>query len=179
MNCKQARGKLALMIGNDLDVSAVGNVQKHLSQCADCRQHLQQLTSCLEVLQVPAAGVFPAEGESLWPRISVRLASPSAGQRPHRLSGWAPTLAVAASCAAMFWVASYEFGGANSPAPAPFRVEQPIELQPVEGAPDYEQQVRPNNFGPDSSRTQDAPSRRLPERDGGIVIPTTPISDPR
>jgi hypothetical protein len=178
MNCKQARGKLALMIGNDLDVSAVGDVQKHLRQCTGCRQHLQQLSSCLEVLQVPAAGVFPAEGESLWPRISVRLAAPAAGQRPHRLSGWGPTLAVAASCAAMFWVASYQFGGGNSPVSTPFRVEQPIELQPVDGPPDYEHQARPNDFRPDSSRVPDGRSNKL-MRDPGTVYPATPISDPR
>ncbi len=111
MNCKQARGKLALLIGNDLDVSAMSEVQKHVSQCAGCRGHLQQLSSCLEVLQVPAAGTFSGDGESLWPRISARLASPTAGQKPHRLSGWAPSLAVAAACTAMFWVASYQFGG--------------------------------------------------------------------
>jgi hypothetical protein len=173
MNCKQARGKLALMIGNDLDVSAVGNVQKHLSQCADCREHLQQLSSCLEALQVPSAGVFPAEGESLWPRISTRLASPTAGQKPHRLSGWAPTLSVAAACAAMFWVASYQFGGGNSPAPTPFQVDQPIPLQSVEGYP--ERPARPNNFAPDSPRTLDGRSTRLQNRG----VPVVPVCDPR
>ncbi len=115
MNCKQAQGKLALLIGSDLDVSAIAEVQKHVSQCAGCRERLQQLSSCLEVLQVPAAGTFLGDGESLWPRISVRLASPTAGQKPHRLSGWAPTLAVAAACTAMFWVASYQFVGDAAP----------------------------------------------------------------
>ena len=129
MNCKQAKEKLALLIGNDLDASAVGEIQQHLGQCAGCREHLQRLSSCLEVLQVPAAGAFHAEGESLWPRISVRLASPSAGQKPHRLSGWGPTLAVAAACTAMFWVASYQFGGNGADrfsVPSP-----PIPLQQI------------------------------------------------
>jgi hypothetical protein len=174
MNCKQARGKLALLIGNDLDVSGIGNVQRHLSECAGCREHLQQLSSCLEALQVPPAGVFPAEGESLWPRISVRLASPSAGQKPHRLSGWAPTLSVAAACAAMFWVASYQFGGGNSPAPTPYPIDQPIPLQSVDGPPDY-QQSRPRNFAPDSPRLQDGRSTRLQQRG----VPVTPVCDPR
>jgi hypothetical protein len=137
MNCKQAKGKLALLIGNDLDASAAGEIQRHLGQCAGCREHLQELSSCLEVLQVPAAGAFHADGESLWPRISVRLASPSAGQKPHRLSGWAPTLAVAAACTAMFWVASQQFRG-GSPSGGVF-TPSPIQLQPVDehsgGAP--------------------------------------------
>jgi hypothetical protein len=131
MNCKQARGKLALLIGNDLDVSAIAEVQKHVSQCAGCRERLQRLSSCLEVLQVPAAGTFLGDGESLWPRISVRLASPTAGQKPHRLSGWAPTLAVAAACTAMYWVASYQFVGDTVPS----GVSLPgAPIQPINGS---------------------------------------------
>jgi len=129
MNCKQAKGKLALLIGNDLDASAAGEIQKHLGQCAGCREHLQQLSSCLEVLQVPVARAFRTDGESLWPEIAVRLASPSAGQKPHRLSGWAPTLAVAAACTAMFWVASQQFGGGS---PSGRIAPSPLELQQVD-----------------------------------------------
>lgn len=105
MNCKQARTQAALLIGNDLEPAALADVRNHLGQCAACRQHFEKLSSCLEVLQAPPRGYNPEE-ESLWPKLSVRLASPSAGQKPHRLSGWAPSLAVAAACTAMFWVAS-------------------------------------------------------------------------
>src|SRR5580700_7875268 len=156
MNCKQAKEKLALLIGNDLDASAVGEIQKHLGQCAGCREHLQQLSSCLEVLQVPAAGAFRADGESLWPRISVRLASPSAGQKPHRLSGWAPTLAVAAACTAMFWVASYQFTS-DSPIRSFSAPGQSIDVQPIEGPPVFNRQSRPSN------------SPRVPERESGTL----------
>jgi hypothetical protein len=151
MNCKQAKERLALLIGNDLDASAVGEIQKHLGQCAGCREHLQRLSSCLEVLQVPVAGAFHADGESLWPRISVRLASPSAGQRPHRLSGWAPSLAVAAACTAMFWVASYQFGGDSADRfLAPSR---PIPLQQIDEAPrPYVPQAQPIKGEPGPSR---------------------------
>jgi predicted anti-sigma-YlaC factor YlaD len=105
MNCKQAKTQVALLIGNDLEPAALADVRNHLGQCASCRQHFEKLSSCLEVLQAPPRGYNP-EPESLWPKLSVRLASPSAGQKPHRLSGWAPSLAVAAACTAMFWVAS-------------------------------------------------------------------------
>jgi predicted anti-sigma-YlaC factor YlaD len=131
MNCKQAKAKLALLIGNDLDAVAAAEVQKHLSQCVGCRQHLQHLSSCLEALQVSATGSVEPEVESLWPQISVRLASLSGGEKPHRLSGWAPTLAVAAACTAMFWVARYQFvdsgAGANYSSPT-----GPVPLQPVD-----------------------------------------------
>ncbi len=168
MNCKQAKGQLALLIGNDLDGSAVGDIQKHLSQCAGCREHLQQLSSCLEVLQVPAAGAFRADGESLWPRISVRLASPSAGQKPHRLSGWAPTLAVAAACLAMFWAASWQFSG--SP---PTGSSGPVQmLQPVDGPPQRYRppQVQPNKGAINPTRPDEQSSGRMPLNEDGPPV---------
>jgi hypothetical protein len=175
MNCKQAKGKLALLIGNDLDVSAVGEIQKHLGQCAGCREHLQQLSSCLEVLQVPAAGAFRQDGESLWPRISVRLASPSAGQKPHRLSGWAPTLAVAAACTAMLWLGSWQFAG-NSGNTEFFAPSEPFHAQqvdqPLNGRPQpYEPpHVQPIKGLPDSARPSQPQSDTMPTREDGSPV---------
>jgi hypothetical protein len=174
MNCKQAKGKLALLIGNDLDASAAGEIQRHLGQCAGCREHLQELSSCLEVLQVPAAGAFHADGESLWPRISVRLASPSAGQKPHRLSGWAPTLAVAAACTAMFWVASQQFGG-NSPNgrvldPSPLQLQQ-IDDQSREAPHLYQPQpVRPINDAGKAARPDEPSSDTMRSGEDGPPV---------
>jgi hypothetical protein len=171
MNCKQARGKLALLIGSDLDASAVGEVQKHLSQCAGCREHLQQLSSCLEVLQVPAAGAFNSEGESLWPRISVRLVSPSSGERPHRLSGWAPTLAVAAAVTVMFWASSQFMtdsapSGSGGPIPYQQQIDEPVRPR------GYNSQGRPVEVRPDSTRPAQPQSDRMrSSEDGAPVIP--------
>jgi hypothetical protein len=181
MNCKQARGKLALLIGSDLDVSDVGEVQKHLGQCAGCREHLQQLSSCLEVLQVPAAGAFRAEGESLWPRIAVRLASPSAGQKPHRLSGWAPSLAVAAACTAMFWLASYQFVG-DSGQGGPFSPSPKIPYQPVDDVPRqlYDQPVQPIKSPPKPAPPSQEQSDTMRSReDGSPVIRVVPVNESR
>jgi hypothetical protein len=178
MNCKQAKEKVALLIGNDLDASAVGEVQKHLGQCAGCREHLQQLSSCLEVLQVPAASAFRVEGESLWPQISVRLASPSAGQKPHRLNGWAPTLAVAAACTAMFWVASRQFVGDSVPgfsAPAPPIPFQPID-QPLNAVPRVYNPQSPTDADPDSARRPQRQSAIMPQREDGSMIPVVPVN---
>jgi hypothetical protein len=180
MNCKQAKGKLALLIGNDLDASAVGDVQKHLGECGDCREHLQRLSSCLEALQVPAAGAFRVEGESLWPRISVRLASPSAGQKPHRLSGWAPTLAVAAACTAMFWVASRQFGNDSAPTQF-FAPTSPIQYQPIDqpATQRYEPPALPINSAPAPSRQPQQKSDTIRSRDDGSsrAIPVVPVNE--
>jgi hypothetical protein len=182
MNCKQAKTQVALLIGNDLEPAALAEVRNHLGQCVDCRQHFDRLSSCLEVLQAPPRTDNVPE-ESLWPKLSARLASPNAGQKPHRLSGWAPTLAVAAACTAMFWVASNHW----MPRPA---VEQPgmpngVELQPIGDPP----QFVPD--GPSArNRTESRPRTPLrnPSRDeSGIIpfqgqrpdaIPVVPVGEP-
>jgi hypothetical protein len=113
MKCKEAKTQAALLIGNDVEPSALEAVRKHLGECVGCREHFERLSNCLEVLQTPPRS-WNADDESLWPKLSARLASPNAGQKPHRLNGWAPTLAVAAACTAMFWVASGYWPGHQS-----------------------------------------------------------------
>jgi hypothetical protein len=180
MNCKQARGKLALLIGNDLDGSAMQDVQKHLGECSGCRGHLKQLSSCLEVLQVPVAANFGTGGESLWPNLSSRLASPSAGQKPHRLNGWASTLAVAAACTVMFWVASRQFMPNDSPLPGP---SKPIPFQPVDQRMTPRNQIRParpSDVDEDSARPSNEQSGIMGPREGGSnAIPVTPVKQAR
>jgi predicted anti-sigma-YlaC factor YlaD len=133
MNCKQAKSQVALLIGNDLEPAALADVRQHLGQCGSCRQHFDQLSNCLDVLQTPPRGFGPDE-ESLWPKLSVRLASPTAGQKPHRLNGWAPSLAVAAACTAMFWVASKNLTSSNGVEQAvpPGEVVYPTANRPSE-----------------------------------------------
>ena len=156
MNCKQAKSQVALLIGNDLEPAALADVRHHLGQCVSCRQHFDKLSSCLEVLQSPPRG-FNLEDESLWPKLSVRLASPTAGQKPHRLNGWAPSLAVAAACTAMFWVASknwlptagveqavppgmvYPTGDRPSENPNVMRLENSRQIRPRTQKPSKEQ----------------------------------------
>jgi hypothetical protein len=130
MNCKQAKTQVALLIGNDLEPAALAEVRNHLGQCAGCRQHFERLASCLEVLQAPPRA-YNAEEVSLWPKLSARLASPNAGQKPHRLNGWAPTLVVAAACTAMVWVASNRWiGGSGVDQSLPGGTIQPIANPP-------------------------------------------------
>jgi hypothetical protein len=114
MKCKEAKTQAALLIGNDVEPAALEAVRKHLGECVGCREHLERLSNCLEVLQTPPRS-WNADDESLWPKLSARLASPNAGQKPHRLNGWAPTLVVAAACAAMFWVALSHRPGPQGP----------------------------------------------------------------
>jgi hypothetical protein len=186
MNCKQAKTQVALMIGNDLEPRALEDVRTHLGQCVGCRQHFEQLSSALEVLQAPPRSWNP-EHESLWPKLSTRLASSTAGQKPHRLSGWAPTLAVAAACLAMFWVVSSQW-----PADGPSQPDGVFRAQPVGEAPAFVA-PRTNRNGSEGHvpRFRGAPARndqsgsesdtmRSQGRNSAAIpaIPVVPVAEP-
>lgn len=184
MNCKQAKTQVALLIGNDLEPAALAEVRNHLGQCVGCREHFERLSSCLEVLQAPPRS-WNAQDESLWPKLSVRLASPSVGQKPHRLNGWAPTLAVAAACTAMFWVASSQWS-ANQPAAQPsIPAGLQLQPQPIGDAPSLDESGVPTRNG--SSLRSRQPARNPADDESAIMpfrrqsshtIPVVPVNEP-
>jgi hypothetical protein len=184
MKCKEAKTQAALLIGNDLEPAALEEVRKHLGECVGCREHFERLSNCLEILQTPTRS-WNAEEESLWPKLSVRLASSTAGQKPHRLNGWAPTLAVAAACTAMFWVASSRWPG-NQPAAQPGGVNG-IEVvpQPIVGPPAFDgsRERIQKEIESQRRRALSDPSReesgtmRL-QRPGAPPIDATPVDEP-
>jgi hypothetical protein len=171
MNCKQAKAQLALLAGNDLEPAACQIIRRHLDQCDACRQHLRRLSSCLEVLQTPSQGPWNLEQESLWPQLSVRLSSGSNERPPHRLNGWAATVAVAAACTAMFWVASRQ--GSNDV--MPFR--DPIDSQSVGVLPSYEPLPELEPFLPHAS-DDSSDIIRLRSRGAGRVL-VVPVNQPQ
>lgn len=184
MNCKQAKKQVALLIGNDLEPAALQQVRSHLGQCVGCRQHFEQLSNCLEVLQTPARP-WSSDDQSLWPALSARLASTSAGQKPHRLSGWAPTLAVAAACTAMFWVASSHFAP-NQPVGQPMIDGIQVQPQPVvDPAPSFDDEAAPARK---QNRSRPHRALRDPSGDQSDImpyqgpnssgIPVVPVSEP-
>jgi hypothetical protein len=148
MNCKRVKTQIALLIGNDLDPVTAQSVRKHLDECAGCRQHLQQLSSCLEALQGPVNAPWTG-AESLWPELSAKLATraKNAGEteKPHRLNGWAPTVAVAAACALMFWLTSNQQSG-NQGADADFSIRPTPVSMPA---------IPPEFFSPRAGRNND------------------------
>lgn len=173
MNCKIAQSQLALLVGNDLEPAAVDEVRKHLDKCDGCRRHFDRLTAAQEALQTPAEASWSASDESLWPNLSVRLASASAGSKPHRLNGWAASLAVAAACTAMVWVASHQWSGppaadeAGHPVQAisnqgPVNVRPPINAEPDDdGAFDPTQRRSDDNRGIIKLRNRNVPATRV------------------
>jgi predicted anti-sigma-YlaC factor YlaD len=166
MNCKIAQSQLALLVGNDLEPAAVDQVRKHLDQCDCCRRHFDRLTAAQEALQTPGEGAWSATVESLWPKLSLRLASATAGSKPHRLNGWAASLAVAAACTAMVWVASHQWPGQPVPEDVGHPVqaisdEAPVPAGPENGDVDSMQRRSDDNAGIMRLRSRSAPATRV------------------
>jgi len=169
MNCKRAKTQLALLIGNDLEPVAVQEVRKHLDECGSCREHLQRLSASLDVLQAPVNSTWNAQSESLWPKLSVRLASQGAPSKAHRMNGWAASLSVAAACTAMFLVARHQFPSESAPA------QQGIQLEPV-----LEQPIPPlhpflRRLEKMQPRPSDDDSELRSDRIPDMVVPVVPV----
>ena len=98
--CQKHRQNLALLVGQDLDVGAQVEAERHVATCPDCRAHLQSLRSGQRVLeqartQSPAA---VAEESSVWGGVSrqIRVLDERSGRATWR--GWLPAMALAAAC---------------------------------------------------------------------------------
>lgn len=171
MNCKQAKTQLALLIGNDLEPHRALEIQEHLVQCGGCREHFSRLRSCLDALQGSPAGAWSQEQESLWPGLSARL--PKTLERPHRLSGWAPSLAVAAACTVMFWFASRQWVDPPGRLQAPGGMTQPVSdpgtFAPRPGFANPNYQPRP---------AEDESGNIGVRRRERTVLPVVPVTQP-
>lgn len=111
LECQKVKELLPLWIGQDLaDTTAAGDVERHLKGCANCDQHRKGLQSSLDVLQGLSSGTLSTEGQhqSLWPKISDRIALVSPSQRStgnsQRFSGWIPASVMMVAVAVMITV---------------------------------------------------------------------------
>jgi hypothetical protein len=135
MNCKRARTKIALFVGDDLDVAAKKDLKGHLSVCQPCRQYWQEMKTTLRALHNPWGD--PGEGnpqpdKSLWPRLAARLPRRTPRQRQTPFNGWIAGGSVAAACCVLIaYAVTYQ-----SPEPAPnLAVPATSFGLPLQGAP--------------------------------------------
>lgn len=74
MNCRTARQKIALWVGNDLASSEVESVEEHVDECADCQRHVEELLSSSDVLVAfNADSIRAGKRDSIWPYLQDRL----------------------------------------------------------------------------------------------------------
>lgn len=79
-----------------------------MAECPSCRRHWRQMKATLQLLHKRKLQMRNATRESIWPMLSVRLASRIKAQQENRFNGWLPGLAVAAACLIMVtFTASY------------------------------------------------------------------------
>lgn len=118
MNCKRARTEIALLVGDDLDDASRRTVERHVSECPDCRDFRREMQTILETLyDLPAAEEERAAHDSVWPSVSSRLNTFDASKhRRSRFNGWAVALSVAAMVLAMVSLSQTGFPGASRPA---------------------------------------------------------------
>ncbi len=126
MNCKRANAEIALWVGNDLDESAERSLRRHLAKCPGCRKHWRKMKASLRMLQENDEDLSETRDISLWPRLSVALAT-AEEQNAHgsRFNGWVPALAVAAACLAMISLSN------NTPPVERSNEARPIPVQPI------------------------------------------------
>lgn len=133
MNCKTARHDIALYAGNDLDGLSIRELKSHLLRCPECAAYWKQMQSSIDALKTPSREAALIH-DSVWPGISARLSRRPAFRREDRFNGWAPALAVVASCMFMLFVTQRNTT-VNEPVGVAPVVSPHSALQPVVGPP--------------------------------------------
>jgi len=130
MSCKQFKSQIALWVGNDLDDSSVGSVQRHLAVCDDCRRHWQAMKSCFKSLQRPRDEPPQVEHRALWPRMAPRIAQIENARQRQRFNGWAAAASVIAACCVLV---TYAITYQPPPRQSSFSsMAEPAFVQPVQ-----------------------------------------------
>jgi len=84
--CKWVRGRLPLLVGDDLRGLDRRRVERHLIGCPQCRQHQAALGQALETLRTASVhSPVPSDAPSLWPALARQIRE---SRRPAPASGF-------------------------------------------------------------------------------------------
>lgn len=83
MNCRTARKKTALLVGDDLSQPEAAELLVHLRCCSDCASHHQELLTSTDVLVTCNDNPVRRDRDSIWPDVqaNVRLMEAAASPR--------------------------------------------------------------------------------------------------
>lgn len=73
MNCRTARQKIRLLVGNDLTQNEVEPVQEHIAECNPCQQHVEDMLDSSDVLTIYSAEVLSQRKTSVWESVVEQL----------------------------------------------------------------------------------------------------------
>ncbi|WP_145365015.1 hypothetical protein [Stratiformator vulcanicus] len=101
------RRDIALLAGDDLEDTQVEPVRSKVDSCPHCKNHWNEVTRSLEVLESTAEDVTPSIEDSVWPEVSNRIRR-TRNIRPSQSEAarWVPAMSFAAACIALFAVTS-------------------------------------------------------------------------
>ncbi|TWU06602.1 hypothetical protein CA54_49990 [Symmachiella macrocystis] len=101
MSCHDFQHKLALLVGDELEVNEAVAARRHIAQCPVCREALQDLTDSRTIMRVVSETPTEIRGESLWPRLRAQISPATVLQTQRGFPSWLPTATLAAACVAL------------------------------------------------------------------------------
>jgi len=108
MYCTQCNGlksRVALAVGNDLSDAELILLEKQLKNCEQCRSQYEELQKSYEALQNQFDNApVPSLQDSVWPRVSAKIAARRHKNRPTQFNFLLPTLTTIACCLALLLV---------------------------------------------------------------------------
>ena len=101
MSCHDFQHKLALLVGDELEVNEAVAARRHIAQCPACREALQGLTDSRTIMRVVSETPTEIRGDSLWPRLRAQISPATVLQTRRGYPSWMPTATLAAACVAL------------------------------------------------------------------------------
>lgn len=101
MSCHDFQHKLALLVGDELEVNEAVTARRHIAQCPACREALQGLTDSRTIMRVVSETPTEIRGDSLWPRLRAQISPATVLQTRRGYPSWVPTATLAAACVAL------------------------------------------------------------------------------
>ncbi len=137
MNCRTARKKTALLVGDDLSQTEGAELTAHLRGCANCESHHQNLLVSVGVLGACNGNPARRDRESIWPDVRASVEIMETAQVPRRhfsSSGLMAVVVTACVVAVALAPEQFRFGGHSTTAmsiPVSSVYDEPVSSPPI------------------------------------------------
>jgi len=89
MNCRAARKRIGLWVGNDLSQSAIESLEQHIENCPKCQERAEALLSSSDVLLAFNTETVRSPSDSVWDDVRQQIEADPRRERlrSHQLTG--------------------------------------------------------------------------------------------